>query len=72
MPPAKQEAPIALDLEQVGEAVIKLEEALRGARSKVRDKLLVLMLNDMTGIPKREIQRLLDAIPELARTYLKR
>lgn len=72
MPPVKQEAPIALDLEQVGEAVIKLEEALRGARSKVRDKLLVLMLNDMTGIPKREIQRLLDAIPELARTYLKR
>lgn len=73
MPSAKNEpTPIAVDLELVAEAVLKLEEAVRTMRGKVRDKLIVLMLNDQTGLPKRDIQRLLDAIPELARTYLKR
>lgn len=67
--PAMPTEPV--DLADVGVAVVALNNAISGMRKHVKDKLIVLMLNDMTGIGKREIKTLLDAIPNLARTYLK-
>lgn len=70
--PTVERKPPPLDLEQVGAAVLELQAAVANMRSKVKDKLIVLMLNDMTGIPKREIQAILDAIPSLSHVYLQR
>lgn len=46
-----------------------LGDAVTNLRRNMKDKLIILMLNDVTGIGKREIKMILDAIPELPRIY---
>lgn len=46
-----------------------LGDAVTNLRRNMKDKLIILMLNDITGIGKREIKMILDAIPELPRVY---
>ncbi len=48
----------------------EIAAALRAFRSFSKDKLLVLLLHDMTGFAKRDIQTILNAIPEIEKTYL--
>lgn len=54
-------------------ATTKIREvaaAIRAFRSFAKDKLIVLLLHDMTGLSKRDIQTILNAIPEIEKTYL--
>lgn len=53
------------------DAVNALAKGVAEMRRYAKDKLIVLMLNDETGISKRDCQRILDAIPELSARYLK-
>ncbi len=66
----KASEPVPVDLADVGVAVVALQKAISEMRGKVKDKLIVLMLNDMTGIAKRDIKKILDAVPQLAKTYV--
>lgn len=59
------------DLEKLGPAILKLQDAIATMRRSVKDKTIVLLLHDMTGIGKREIQTLLDAVPHMATAYLR-
>lgn len=70
-PPPKTAKPTEpIDLEKLGPAILKLQEAIASTRRIAKDKLIVLLLHDMTGLSKRDIQMILDAIPEIAKTYL--
>lgn len=53
------------------DAIRELAEGVRKMRANAKDKLIVLLLNDETGLPRRDIQMILDAIPELERIYFK-
>jgi hypothetical protein len=55
---------VAKQVEEIGDAVTTL-------RKYFKDKLIVLMLNDVTGVSKRDIGNILDALPNLANVYLK-
>lgn len=71
--PAKTPTIAATDDAQLAlaaKSIIEIADAIRRMRVLAKDKLIVLLLHDMTGVPKRSIQMILDAAPELARTYL--
>ncbi len=38
----------------------------------LKDSTIILLLHEMTGVAKRDIKKILDAAPQIARTYLKR
>jgi hypothetical protein len=58
------------NMELVAKSIIEIADALKPARLIVKDKLLVLLLHDMTGVPKRSIQLILDVLPNIAGHYL--
>jgi hypothetical protein len=71
--PAKTPTVVAVDDAQLAlaaKSIIEIAEVIRRMRVLAKDKLIVLLLHDMTDVPKRSIQAILDAAPELARTYL--
>jgi len=53
------------------EAVNALAKGVADMRRYAKDKLIIMMLSDMTGLSKRDCQVVIDAIPELADRYLK-
>jgi hypothetical protein len=67
----KADEQLGVDLAQLAAGVHALQTAVASMRANVKDRLIVLMLHDITGLGKREIQSILDAIPEFARVYLK-
>lgn len=58
------------EIKIAADAINKLADGVAGMRKHAKDKLIVLMLNDVTGVPKRTIQTIIDVIPELARIYM--
>lgn len=64
------DAPIPAEI--IAEAIRELAEALPKIRSHIKDKLIVLMLHDLTGVPKKQIQAILDVLPNLAQNYVVR
>lgn len=58
-------------MELVAKAILDIAEAVTTMRERGKDKLIVLLLHDMTGVTKRDIQNILDAAPNIARTYLR-
>jgi hypothetical protein len=58
--------------EILAEAIVKLSavgKTLKGSRLKKHT--ILLLLKDATKIPFHEIEKILDALPELERLYLK-
>lgn len=64
-----ESAPESMEL--VAESILELAEAVKRLRIRAKDKLICLLLSDMTGQSKRSIQQVIDAIPEIAVTYLR-
>lgn len=51
------------------ERLTKATEALR--TSRLKEKTILILLKDMTGMAQRDIKIVLDALPLLAKEYLK-
>lgn len=68
-----EDAPTVVRIEQGTEAVELVHDQLRAfvdAANRLlvtglSDRALVVLLHDLTGIGKRDLQRVLDALPEL-------
>lgn len=58
------------DAERTARNIREIGSALGTLRKHFKDKLIVLLLNDMTNVSKTDIKRVLEALPELASTYL--
>lgn len=57
--------------EGLAEAIRKMAAGFEAAASAgLAPRTLVLLIHDATGIPKRQIATILDALPELAERYL--
>jgi len=41
------------------------------AKSRLREKVILLVLKDATGVPMGDIKKILDVLPELKKLYLK-
>jgi hypothetical protein len=57
--------PIVTAIQEVSDAFKKLQN------SKVKERVILLLLNDSTGLPLRDIQSLLTAAAQLKSKYLK-
>lgn len=55
----------ALNIQKISNAFAVLD------RSPVKRKLLLLMLKDMTQVPYKDIEKVLNALPALKKEYLK-
>lgn len=62
---------LAFDAAKVANQVDEIADAVAILRRYFKDKLIVLLLNDVTGVSKRNIQSIIDALPNLANIYLK-
>ena len=58
------------EIKLAADAVNALAKGVTEMRRFVKDKLIILMLADTTGIAKRDIAIIIDTIPELSRRYL--
>lgn len=63
------ESESATEIKLAAEAINALAKGVAEMRRFAKDKLIVLMLNDVTGISKRDCKTIIDCIPELARIY---
>lgn len=60
------------DLEILAEHIKQLSELGKKLKnSKLKENTILLLIKDHTGIPKHQIKRILDALPELEKIYLK-
>lgn len=59
------------EVKLTSDVVRELADGVRKMRVHAKDKLIVLLLHDVTGIARRDIQMILDAMPELERIYYK-
>ena len=67
--PAVEAACIAEDL---AEEIVMLSKAFKALdSSRLNRRAVVLLVHDMTKLPKRHINSILDALPDLADRYLK-
>lgn len=39
--------------------------------SRLKEKTMLVLLNHMTSVPQKEIKKILDALPQLEKQYLK-
>jgi len=71
---AKSESPVELTIEdarQLAESVRKIDKATKEfLASGLSRKALVVLLNDSTGVAKRDINAVLDGLESLGATYL--
>lgn len=58
-------------MELVAKSIIELATAVERMRKVASDRLIVLLLHDMTGVPKGHIGMIIDAAPRLAKQYLR-
>jgi len=60
------------ELEIIAEHIERLTKAAEALRqSRLKEKTILVLLKDMTGMAQRDIKIVLDALPLLAREYLK-
>jgi hypothetical protein len=58
--------------EQLADAITKLSEAGKAlATSRLKQETIVLLLHNMTKVGKKDIVFILNALPEMQRTFLK-
>lgn len=67
----KSSSALEFDAAKVAHQVDEIADAIAILRRYFKDKLIVLLLNDVTGVAKRDIQAVIDALPTLATVYLK-
>ena len=71
---AKSESPVELTIEdarQLAESVRKIDKAMKDfIASGLSRRALVVLLNDATGVAKRDINAVLDGLESLGATYL--
>lgn len=61
-----------IPLEVMAASVVKLAEVGKQlSASRLKQKTVIMLLHDATGVGKREIEAILDALPELEKRYLK-
>ena len=59
--------------ETVAEAIVKLSEGFAAlTKTGLNRRAIILLLQDITGVPKRQIDAVLAAIPQLKTQYLVR
>jgi hypothetical protein len=69
--PSQQREP-HYDLDAMAEHIEKLSRAADALKtSRLREKTILVLLKDMTGMAQRDIKLVLDALPLLERHYLK-
>ena len=57
--------------ETVAEAIVKLSEDFAAlTKTGLNRRAIILLLQDITGVPKRQIDAVLAAIPQLKTQYL--
>lgn len=71
---AKESGPVELsaeDARQLAESIRKIDKAAKDfIASGLSRKALVVLLNDSTGVAKRDINFILDGLESLGATYL--
>lgn len=59
-------------LELIAKSIIELSEAFKKIDSSpLKRHTIILLLKDQTGLPQRDIIKILDAAPKLAEYYVK-
>jgi len=59
-------------LELIAKSIIELAEAFKKIESSpLKRHTIILLLKDQTGLPQRDIIKILDAAPKLAEYYVK-
>lgn len=60
------------ELQLIAKSIIELSEAFKKIeKSTLKRKTIVLLLQDLTKLPQRDINLVLDVAPKLAQFYLK-
>lgn len=54
------------------EQVKRLADALSEIRNNISERLLMMILRDATHLPSKIIRRVLDALPNLEKRYLRK
>lgn len=64
-----QENPEPLEL--IADSIIEIAEAFKKIqKSKLSQRVILLLLNDQTGLPLKEIKLILDTVPKLGDNYI--
>ena len=61
-----------IQIEVLAESIVKLSKFGEQLKStKLKERTILLLLHDTTKVPMREIKTILDALPTLAKKYIK-
>lgn len=62
-----------MPFEEIEKSIIKLSEVgEKIEKSRLNRRTIILLLNDITKVPKSHIEYILNALPELKNKYLKK
>jgi hypothetical protein len=68
----KQNPENEVPLEIMAESIVALSQfGKKMSASRLRQRAVLLLLKDMTGISPEKIKKILDALPDLEQQYLK-